>query len=44
MTQDELAAALQTDLTPEQLEALVEEVSIADLLAVDVTQTPNQAN
>ena len=44
MTQHELAAALQTDLTPEQLEALVEEVSIADLLAVDVTQTPSQAN
>ena len=44
MTQDELAAALQTDLTPEQLEALVEEVSIADLLAVDVTQTPAPTN
>lgn len=39
MTQDELAAALQADLTPEQLAELVEEVLIADLLAVDVTQT-----
>ena len=44
MTQEELAAALQADLTPEELETLVDNTSIADLLAVDVTQTPAPTN
>ena len=33
-----LASALQQELTPEAFEALVENTSLADLLAVDVTQ------
>lgn len=40
MTQDELTAELQKDLTAEELEALVDSVTIVDLLAVDVTQAP----
>ena len=40
MTQDELTAELQRDLTAEELEALVDSVTIVDLLAVDVTQAP----
>ena len=38
MTQAELTAELQKDLTAEELEALVDSVTIGDLLAVDVTQ------
>ena len=37
MTLAALAAALQTDLTPEALEALVDKTTLADLFAVDVT-------
>ena len=38
MAQVELTAELQKDLTAEELEALVDSVTIGDLLAVDVTQ------
>ena len=37
MTQQELTIALQQDLTPEALEALVDKTTLADLFAVDVT-------
>ena len=44
MTQKELAAELQKDLTPEELAKLVEQTTLADLLTVKVTHTPAKTN